>query len=80
MSLLTIRTISTLLHVLHNPRELLSTLDLLVVSVLTMCVGFGRLLMIDDPKMGFAMAWVSSLGTILFWILAVFILREFGLV
>ena len=79
MELLTIRVLSTALNVLHDPHELLSTLDVLVGCLLAMCVGFGRILMIEDPQRGFAVAWISSLGTIVFWVLAVFILRRAGL-
>jgi Na+-transporting NADH:ubiquinone oxidoreductase subunit NqrE len=80
MASLIVQILSNVLEVIRNPHELLSTLDVLVVCVLATCIGFGRVLMIDHPREGFAVAWISSIGTILFWILAVLILRRTGLI
>ncbi len=76
---LTVQLLYRALEVFRQPHEILSTLDVLVLCVLAMCMRYWRTRMADNPREGFVIGWASSVGTIAVWIVAVLILRRAGL-
>ena len=79
MTSLTIHLLYRALMVSRHPHDILSTLDILVLCVLAMCLQYGRARMLTNPREAFVIAWISSMGTIATWVLAVLLLSRAGL-
>lgn len=67
------------LEVLLEPRRPIVVLNALVVSVVVAGIVYGRMVLAQRALVGFILIWVTGIGAIAIWVLAVLTLKAAGL-